>query len=108
VSGSCGSSHAVCTASCPAEGETVFRILVNFGLKSVGADYSQKAIDDQLDFIETFYGPHVGVNSCIALLLPCLDQTLQSCLAYSLAVRGNPLVPPLFPKPELTLPGLPQ
>ncbi|RSH81436.1 hypothetical protein EHS25_006792 [Saitozyma podzolica] len=35
-----------------------FRILVNLGLKSVGAEYSQKAIDDELDFIETFYGPH--------------------------------------------------
>ena len=40
---------------------TVFRVLINLGLKSVDGEYSQKAIDAELDWIETFYGEHVGV-----------------------------------------------
>lgn len=91
-----------------ADGGTVFRILVNLGLKSVGADYSQKAIDAELDFIEAFYGAHVGVNSGVAVLLPRLEQALQSCLACSSAVHGNPLVPLSSPQPELTVSGLPK
>jgi hypothetical protein len=35
--------------------------LINVGLKKVGAEYSQEAIDKELAFIETFYGEHVGV-----------------------------------------------
>ncbi|WWC58154.1 uncharacterized protein I303_100689 [Kwoniella dejecticola CBS 10117] len=35
-----------------------FRVLVNLGLKSVDAEYDQKSIDDELEYIESFYGPH--------------------------------------------------
>ncbi|KAK1926887.1 hypothetical protein DB88DRAFT_475930 [Papiliotrema laurentii] len=35
-----------------------FRVLINVGLKKVGAEYSQEAIDKELAFIETFYGEH--------------------------------------------------
>jgi len=38
---------------------SVFRVLINLGLRLVGAEYSQQAIDDELDFIESYYGPHV-------------------------------------------------
>lgn len=38
----------------------VFRVLINLGLKLVGADYSQEAIDNELDFIESFFGEHVS------------------------------------------------
>jgi hypothetical protein len=92
--------------SCPADDAAVFRILVNLGLKSVGAEYSQKAIDDELDFIETFYGPHVGVTSRNTLVLPRLKQALQSCRACSSPVRGNPPTPLASPNPKLTIPGL--
>lgn len=33
----------------------VFKVLVNLGLRKVGARYSQSAIDDTLDYIEIFY-----------------------------------------------------
>lgn len=42
---------------------TVFRVLLNLGLKSVGAEYSQEAIDEELAFIDTFYGEHVSTLS---------------------------------------------
>ncbi|WVW81841.1 hypothetical protein I302_103839 [Kwoniella bestiolae CBS 10118] len=35
-----------------------FRVLVNLGLKSVDAEYDQKSIDDELQFMESFYGEH--------------------------------------------------
>lgn len=42
---------------------SVFRVLINLGLRLVGAEYSQQAIDDELDFIESYYGPHVSHTS---------------------------------------------
>lgn len=38
----------------------VFRVLINLGLRLVGAEYSQQAIEDELSFIESYYGSHVG------------------------------------------------
>ena len=48
----------------------VFRVLINLGLRLVGAEYSQQAIDDELDFIESYYGPHVCriLPMCSALI----------------------------------------
>jgi hypothetical protein len=38
----------------------VFRVFLNLGLKLNGGEYSQKAIDDELEYIESFYGEHVS------------------------------------------------
>ncbi|WWC85846.1 uncharacterized protein L201_000713 [Kwoniella dendrophila CBS 6074] len=35
-----------------------FRVLVNLGLKAVDAEYDQKAIDDELEYMESFIGEH--------------------------------------------------
>lgn len=40
--------------------KTVFRVFINLGLKLVGAEYSQDAIDRELEFIDSFYGSHVS------------------------------------------------
>lgn len=37
-----------------------FRVFINLGLKNVGAEYSQQAIEDELEFMESFYGPDVS------------------------------------------------
>ncbi|WWC66799.1 uncharacterized protein I206_100705 [Kwoniella pini CBS 10737] len=42
----------------PANNWRFFRVLVNLGLKSVDAEYDQKAIDDELDFMESYVGGH--------------------------------------------------
>lgn len=47
------------TTSIPAN-LAVFRIFVNLGMKLVGGEYSQKFIDDELDWVDTFYGAHVS------------------------------------------------
>ncbi|KAK6905252.1 hypothetical protein I204_08094 [Kwoniella mangroviensis CBS 8886] len=41
-----------------------FRVLVNLGLKSVDAEYDQKSIDDELEFMESFYGEHGFPSDC--------------------------------------------
>lgn len=48
----------------------VFRIFVNLGMKLVGGEYSQKYIDDELDWVDTFYGAHVSTwaNHCLGAL----------------------------------------
>lgn len=38
----------------------VFRVFLNLGLKFNGGEYSQKAIDAELDYIESFYGDHAS------------------------------------------------
>ncbi|WRT63809.1 uncharacterized protein IL334_000734 [Kwoniella shivajii] len=35
-----------------------FRVLVNLGLKSVDAEYSQQAIEDELEYMESYVGEH--------------------------------------------------
>jgi hypothetical protein len=35
-------------------------VFINLGLKKVGAEFSQQAIDDELEYMETFYGPDVA------------------------------------------------
>lgn len=39
---------------------TVFRIFINLGMKLVGGEYDQGAIDRELAFIDGFYGEHVS------------------------------------------------
>lgn len=41
----------------------VFRVLINLGLKLVGAEFSQDAIDQELGFIESFFGSHVYLRA---------------------------------------------
>ena len=38
----------------------VFRVFLNLGLKLNGGEYSQKAIDDELEYLESFYGEHAS------------------------------------------------
>lgn len=40
----------------------VFRVLINLGLRLIGAEYSQQAMEDELNFMESFYASHVGLH----------------------------------------------
>jgi hypothetical protein len=44
----------------------VFRVLINLGLRLVGAEYSQQAMEDELNFMESFYASHVGLSLLLA------------------------------------------
>jgi hypothetical protein len=55
----------------------VFRVLINLGLRLVGAEYSQQAMEDELSFMESFYASHVGLHPPACFIADAIGLPLR-------------------------------